>query len=102
MDLFLQQGEFYSMSEWLDIHDKKPYNDEPVYYYFDVFDKVYYGYYYEDDMSFFYNAPHGTYKQNTFYGRSGFLGDDVTYWMPREDTEPILYPDKPNKELLNV
>lgn len=83
------------MNKWIDIHDEKPYNDEPVYYYFDFFDKVYIGYYCEEDTSDFFNEPYGKYKSNVFYGKGGFLGDDVIFWMPRDDTDGIVIPEKP-------
>jgi hypothetical protein len=90
------------MSKWIDIKLEKPYNDEPVYYYFNVFDKVYRGFYCEEDVSHIFNEPYGTYKSDCFYGKSGFLCDDVKYWMPREDTDSIIYPDKPSKDKSNV
>lgn len=83
------------MNKWIDIHDEKPYNNEPVYYYFDFFDKVYVGYYNEEDVSEIYNEPYGKYKSNCFYGRCGFLCDDVVFWMPRDDTDGIIIPNKP-------
>jgi hypothetical protein len=84
--------------KWLDINIETPYNNEPVYYYFDVFDRVYVGYFCQEDVSFVYNKPYGTYKSNIFYSKHGFLSDDVKYWMPREDTDMIDKPKKPNME----
>jgi hypothetical protein len=80
-------------NKWINIHDEKPYDDEPVYYYFH--NKVFYGFYFKEDVSCLYLMPYGTYSSNIFYGRSGFLSNDVTWWMPREDTEGIIIPEKP-------
>lgn len=73
--------------EWINIKDKKPEPGKPVWYYFDVFNRIYDGHYY------------GTDKEDVFYGKHGFLTNDVTFWMPKNNNKK---PDKPSKELLNV
>jgi hypothetical protein len=72
-------------NEWQDIKKSKPAENQPVWYYFEVFDKVYDGYYSREDVSDLYNKPAGTYYTDCFSGRHGWLCDDVDYWMPREE-----------------
>jgi len=63
------------MSEsWIDIKDQKPDKGQEVWYYFHG--NVYAGRYYQE-----YYWP-GT-LGDVFYGKSGFLTNDVKYWMPR-------------------
>jgi hypothetical protein len=80
--------------QWLRIDEQKPKDAQLVFYYFGVFDKVYKGMY----SSEVFNLPDEdettiTCNIDYFGGRSGFLGDDVTYWMPREDGDN--YPEPP-------
>lgn len=75
------------MSEWLRIDEHTPEENQPVYYYFGVFDCVYAGFYqkyYDEDY------PEGVFS-DCFYSKSGFLTDDVTYWMPREELPEGVY-----------
>jgi hypothetical protein len=68
-------------SKWISIEDQKPEEGQPVYYYFGVFDSVYDGYYksYSDEY-----YPQGI-SSDIFYSALGFLTDDVTWWMLREE-----------------
>ena len=85
------------MSKWFDIKQKMPEEGQPVWYYFDVADNVYDGFYNRDDVSSLYNEPEGTYFSNCFHGRHGWLCDDVTYWTPREEGQ-----DKPDKPVITM
>jgi hypothetical protein len=69
---------------WINIDDQIPEEGQKVFYYFDVFDKVYRGTFTTwtvEDM--------GT--MNCFCG-CGWLCDDVIWWMPDEGQE---FPNKP-------
>lgn len=54
------------MSDWIKMGDRAPVDEQAVIYYFDVCG-VYRGH---------FQAP------DVFYGEKGFLGGDVTHWMP--------------------
>ena len=70
--------------KWLRIDEQKPEQNQPVFYYFGVFDRVYEVKYISTETDF--GDDDGTlYEIDYFGGMSGFLGDDVTYWMPRAD-----------------
>lgn len=56
------------MSAWIEMKDQPPTDGQAVIYFFDVCG-VYRGH---------FAAP------DTFYGDRGFLGGDVTHWMPDE------------------
>jgi hypothetical protein len=66
------------MSEWKHIDQEQPTQGQPVYYWFGAWDKIYSGFFEvsedEECKGMFF-----------FYGKSGFLGDDITWWMPREE-----------------
>lgn len=77
------------MSEWIDIKDREPEEGQEVIYFFDVCG-VFRGKFardYMDDPEVWGEEiaaearEKGWYMQ-TFYGERGFLGDDVTHWMP--------------------
>jgi hypothetical protein len=73
--------------DWILFKEQKPKNKQHVYYYFDVFDRIYEGYYEE-----YYHEELGSWEE-IFYGKHGFLGDgEVTHWTPYVDE----LPDKPN------
>ena len=82
--------------EWIDIRDKEPEDGQMVYYWFGFFNKVYTGFYekYRED-----DYPEGIYS-NIFFSDKGFLTDDITWWMPREELpEGVdLYPTGPTDE----
>ncbi len=80
------------MNEWKNIKIEKPKENQPVYYYFDVFDKVYEGFFCTEDNSELFDEPLGTYVSNIFYSKHGWLADDITWWMPREENsvKPIF------------
>ena len=63
--------------EWLRIDQKKPGQNQKVWYWFEVSKKVFSGIYRQG------GEDHGAY--DIFMGERGFLGDDVTWWMPRAD-----------------
>lgn len=82
------------MSKWLRIDEEVPKDKQEVFYYFGYFDEVCTGSYRkgtptEIDGEEYYFADH------LFIGQ-GFLGDDVTYWMPRDSKDPL--PDPPSDE----
>lgn len=71
---------------WKDINQEQPEDGQEVWYYFDIFDRVYEGEYChvrEDGWD------------HMFFGDHGFLTDDVTYWMPRNKGDEM--PEKPNE-----
>ena len=65
------------MSDWIVMNKRSPIDGQPVIYYFE-FCGVNRGH---------FAAP------DTFYGRKGFLGGDVTHWMPDEGQELPAPPD---------
>jgi hypothetical protein len=71
------------VKNWISIKDKKPRKGQRVWYYFHFFKRIYAGKYMLDDVSDICNKPKGTCFSNVFYGKSGWLSDDVNYWMPR-------------------
>ncbi len=62
--------------EWVKIEDKLPEEDQRVIYYFKETGI---------DIGIFTQQDVVGFKMNTFYGKSGFLSDDVTHWMPLPD-----------------
>jgi hypothetical protein len=79
------------MRSWIEITNKKPKHKQPVFYYF-KYTGVHAGYYKETEI------PEEAFNQkgifmDCFYGDSGFLCDDVTHWMPREEGDKL--PEKP-------
>lgn len=75
-----------NIMKWIRIDEKLPEEGQKVFYYFEVFKQVYDGFYTKDkEMGF-----------NVFHGDHGFLGDDVTYWMPRNDGDQE--PNPPSEE----
>jgi len=66
------------MSKWYHIDEKVPEQGQSVYYWFGVWDQVYEG-------KFEISTDPDFCGMKVFYGNSGFLGDDVTWWMPREE-----------------
>lgn len=81
------------MNIWLRIDEQKPYNEQPVFYYFGFFDKIYKGAYSTEEVEFSGKIL----VMDCFYGKSGFLSDDVTYWMPRIEGNEF-FPEHPTKE----
>ena len=63
--------------EWISVKDKLPEEDQEVWYYFDAVG-VHKGKY----TGRLYFIGKESHFSNTFYGKSGFLTDDVTHWMP--------------------
>lgn len=70
------------MSEWIDIKDQEPVDEQEVIYFFDIcgvfrgiFTKEYYS---EED----YGPGYEDIYSCCFSSKSGFLCDDVTHWMP--------------------
>lgn len=83
------------MSKWLHIDNEIPFDGEDVFYYFAYFDEVYEGKYFEgkpQDVG----GNMITFSDNIFCSPKGFLGDDVTYWMPRSPNDPE--PEPPSDE----
>jgi len=74
---------------WINIKNKKPEEEQNVWYYFDFFKRVYPGKFTREDMSYLYDKPEGTYVSDIFYGESGYLSGDVDWWMPRKEGEEM-------------
>ncbi len=72
--------------DWKNIKDCKPEENKPLFYYFDVFDKVYLGKYQETEYG------------DCFYGKKGFLTDDVDSWVYVPDNWDGVVPDVPVKQ----
>lgn len=72
------------MSEWIKMSDRQPEHGQAVIYYFDMVGR----------HRGFYSTglDEDGYRYHTFYGKGGFLTDDVTHWMPDEGQE---MPEKP-------
>lgn len=76
------------MTKWIHIDERKPEQNEPVYYYFGVWDEVCAGFF---EVSTEEEEIEG---MNVFYGvDGGFLGDDVTWWLPRMELPEGIYFD---------
>lgn len=79
---------------WIHIEDQKPEIGQKVFYYFGFYDKVYEGIYSQE----YYNKElYPNCIMDCFSGKSGFLCDDVTFWMPCTKRDKI--PDVPSDEL---
>ena len=83
------------MRAWLRIDEQKPEQEQKVFYWFGSFGKVYEGAYVSEDTDFS-NSNGALYQIDYFYDGGGFLGDDVTFWMPREEGDDM--PDEPSLE----
>lgn len=63
--------------KWINIYEQAPDDDQEVLGYFDVFDNIevykYKNVSGEDD---------GIFGTHCFYNKSGFLTDDIVWWMP--------------------
>lgn len=79
--------------DWIKITDRRPLDGQKVWYYFDVCG-VNAGYY---ELATTASLPNGNTvpipPSDVFYGEKGFLCDDVTHWLPREDGD--IKPDPP-------
>jgi hypothetical protein len=86
------------MSEWIHIDEQRPEENQPVYYWFGFWNQVYEGFYQTGDSEIIDGEEYG--GGNVFYGEGGFLGDDVTWWMPREELpEGVVFcPAGPTKK----
>ena len=82
---------------WIHINDQRPENEQDVFYFFEVLG-VYKGKYersqYPEEL---FDEGHEPVFGNTFYGKKGWLTDDVTHWMPAPTDEEWdgEYPDIP-------
>ena len=70
---------------WHRIDKEKPHEDQKVFYWYGLPDKVYSG---------FYESCESEWIKNVFYGQGGFLTDAITYWMPRAEGQVDL-PEAP-------
>jgi hypothetical protein len=61
--------------EWIKVEDELPEEGQKVIYFFEYVG-IHIGKFMKDKDNI--GCPYG----NTFYGKSGFLTDDVTHWMP--------------------
>lgn len=66
------------MAEWIHIDEQEPEQGQAVYYWFGFWDRVSAGFFKVSDEE-------GFEGMQIFFGEKGFLGDDVTWWMPREE-----------------
>lgn len=84
------------MSNWIHIDDQKPEELQNVFYFFEVLGvyKGHYGIYIWDAEE--HGLDQDAYS-DVFYGKKGFLTDDVTHWMPAppDDEWDGEYPDIP-------
>ncbi len=81
--------------KWLRIDEKVPTDKQKVFYYFALFDDVCEGKYVKPD-EFEVDGQKYRVVNHIFVGPMGFLGDDVTYWMPRKEGDP--FPEPPTDE----
>lgn len=65
------------MCEWIRVEDRLPEESQLVLYYFEPVG-IHVGRYNKE-------VDDEGYEYNVFHGRSGFLTDDVTHWMPFPD-----------------
>ena len=82
--------------EWIKIEDKKPEENQEVFYYFDILG-VYAGKYNRIDLYGEFDDVEEEYWMDCFSGESGFLCDDVTEWMPRNEGDELPDPPKEKK-----
>ncbi len=85
------------MSErtWISIKDQRPTEEQDVFYFFEwtgVNKGKYQGVPY-DPEHFGTDEDGNPYVGNCFYGKKGFLTDDVTHWMPYDGNDEL--PPKP-------
>ena len=79
---------------WRHIDMSVPAENEAVWYYFGFFDRVYCGKHY----SFREDGYQPGAMSHTFVGWGGFLTDDVTFWMPKSESEEK--PERPGRDQL--
>lgn len=84
------------MNTWINMSDRKPTHGQEVYYYFEPVG-VHKGKYKRKEL------PEELFNQkgimvDVFYGGGGWLTDDVTHWMPIENTT-VFPPDRPKIEV---
>lgn len=65
---------------WQHIDESKPMVNQPVYYYFGVFDSIYEGFYERYSDKYY---KEGLFSDVFYSDNYGFLTDDITWWMPR-------------------
>jgi Protein of unknown function (DUF551) len=82
------------MRKWIRIDEQLPADGQDVFYYFGHFDEVCKGKY-RKGMPENVGGEMITIADNFFIG-NGFLGDDVTYWMPRKPGDVV--PEAPSGE----
>lgn len=73
-------------TKWLRIDEITPAEEQNVWYWFGLFDKIYAGRYIGADEC----------SDNIFIDKGGWLSDEVTYWMPRNEGD--IEPEYPSKE----
>jgi len=70
--------------KWINIYNRAPEEGQRVLTYFDVFDRI--------EIHTYNNVSQkddGIFGTHLFFNKSGFLTDDIVYWMP--------LPEKPNE-----
>ncbi len=78
--------------KWLRIDKQKPEQNQNVFYWFGFFDKVYSGTYNLESIEI---RPGKIINIDYFCDRGGALGDDITYWLPRNEDD---IPEHPSLE----
>ena len=84
---------------WHNIKEKKPEQDQAVWYYFE-YTGLNHGSYYSEDVYDRFNlpeehpimgngVPRGTIMCDVFHGKKGYLTDDVTHWAEYKEEEYI-------------
>lgn len=71
--------------EWINVWEKHPENGQKVLGYFQEFDSM--------EVYTYKNVAHeddGIFGTHCFYNRSGFLTDDIVYWMPLPENPPKI------------
>lgn len=71
-------------NKWRRIDQEQPKEYQHVFYWFEVFGMVYRGQ--------FCTTKRGKVVLDQFYNNEGFLSNDVTFWMPVEDSVDLPEP----------
>lgn len=74
------------MNEWFYSKNKKPEENQEVWYYFPPLKNVFKGFFTRIDLSYEFGLEDGKIICDQFYGDHGFLTDEEVYWMPIENS----------------
>lgn len=84
------------MGEWFYSENKKPEENQEVWYFFPELKGVFRGFFTRIDLSYEYGLEDGFFVCDQFYGDRGFLTDEKVYWMPVESSR--VKPSPPFKK----